>query len=205
MARIQTRSEYWKELEAGARGTYQCSMQFFKPSDTFLDDLIARFPGGLFVDAGCGLGHLTKALRERGAKCMPLDLHPTESAQLKRHEIMPISAPDFQYTEGMVVIMARPNPGHWIEQTFDQTRACQVPLVYVGKPANQARDIDGLTYAPERWLENVGEENEVAWVITADDPESAWYREAQRELELEAAIQHSEKEAYAEYLNGARI
>lgn len=69
----------------------------------------------------------------------------------------------FEYTRGMLVVLARPCHGAWIYQVISKAHEAGAEVLYVGKPDNVEMDIDYDGLGRKLLLSDAGEENEEVW------------------------------------------
>lgn len=140
-------------------------MIFFEPSENWWKHLAAHpWRWRQFHEAGCGSGHLTRLMRERGYSCRAYDLYPrgADDETGGKLSVMDCTSDDFadQLDTNDAVIIARPcHHTGWIAKTFAHTFDIGHAL-YVGLPKNFEGDLDAYDLHYEVVAMDVGQEGE---------------------------------------------
>lgn len=128
-------------------------MRFFEPSKQFLDWL-AKYAGKrITFDVGCGEGHITEALIDRGVKCLGIDPRfqwlDEPVPQKLRNCIIPMEAEmcyTLRTTEKSLVLFCRPCHSGFVTNTIDVLPA-SAEVLYISKPDNVHVDIMSFNHA----------------------------------------------------------
>lgn len=143
--------------------------KFFEPTTVWLDWMKKNYSNRVIVDCGCGLGHVTADLMKIGLKCIPIDLYPT--ADLIHSGGYACDSEIFPFKPEWVPMFARPCHNGFVMKSVHHAIGRGVTdILYISKHINLDRDIyeDELPDAfclSEIHLENIGEEEEVMWLI----------------------------------------
>jgi hypothetical protein len=137
--------------------------QWFKPNKVFTSWFVNRFKKAWHVyEAGCGMGHTTKALRDVGMEVTGVDAN-RRPGSVVRVEIA--DATDFDYRTDPTVLICRPCHGPFCEAVIQRAIACRSEaIVYVGIEKNVRGDLGKFWRFFSRELENAGEDKEVVYV-----------------------------------------
>lgn len=121
-------------------------MRFFEPTQAFLGWLAAYARDRLVFDVGCGAGHITLALRDRGVRVLGIDprFAYVERVPLGLHNcILPVEARDcrlLREAQDSLVLFCRPCHSGFVADTIDVLpRTAEV--LYISKPCNVAYDL----------------------------------------------------------------
>ncbi len=181
------------ELQGGI--SFPTQSIFFNPRSEFAAWFKEKFKRRLVIDCGAGRALVTKLLREVGMSVIPLDIYPSDLAEVD--DILPIAAERFQFVDGMLPILVRPCGGDWIRDTIDAAIKGCGQIVYIGVERNYHRDLTPLPYAKKLLLEDAGDNQEAVWLIT--EKEQAM---AKKEFERVLLIEHHGEEVLVGIKNG---
>ena len=137
---------------------------FFQPTGSFLDYVQREFSTRPLIDVGAGIGLLTKVLRDKGMKCLPIDIYERDETIV---DVAPLDATEMEFPSDCVPIIARPCHGYFVAPTV-RNALTRVPFVlYVGLAKNFELDLDGLDFCKlEICLFNAGEDGEIVVKIS---------------------------------------
>lgn len=156
---------------------------FFEPRKKFLTFLKSRITTNTpIIEVGAGTGHFSNLIMQLGLPnyIVALDKFPRAETQCF---ITPGDATTFPYPEKSLVLMARPNPGPWIEETI--LRACKTGCIFllIVKPSRLKEDIAPILdkcvedcLKVERIYDNAGKDREVVYEIWLPRLKGKWTR-----------------------------
>lgn len=138
-------------------------LKFFEPTEEFLRWVNRNYPTSIIYDVGAGLGHVTKALRDRGCKALAIDLNYRETEGPL--QVVIADGESYQYEEGSVVMVCRPCHGQFTEQVIEQSSRCNVTaMLYVGLKRNVQDDLGVYFSKFDMVLSKAGEDGESVWL-----------------------------------------
>ena len=142
------------------------NLKFFEPNSNFLAWMAAKFDGKHIYDVGAGVGHVAKALTERGLRVTAIDINYREDPEFP---VMLVNAGACGYEKGSVVMLCRPCHGIFPETVLEQALRCKVgAIVYVGLPKNTASDLGKLRRKFKTGMTHAGENGERVYVMTTE-------------------------------------
>lgn len=153
---------------------------FFKPNAKFLNIMASDYKDVGILEAGCGVGHVLKVVKEYGKKygisamgnIRGFDIFRRTKYEVPEFEIFMADALDLTvYHQRLQVLVCRPDHGGWVSELLEQfllgEKVCK-RFIYVGKPENIEIDFDEdqLLHVHKK-IEGVGEDNEtmLVWEI----------------------------------------
>lgn len=138
-------------------------MKFFEPNARFFEFLNSFDDDAIFVDIGCGEGHVTKAITEAGHKAFGLEFRlEVVAPEMLMNGVYIMDATKFQYLPPMVPLLCRPCHGPFPRTAIDQALKGADHVYYVGLSKNLQNDL-GVHFEPI-WM-NVGADEENIWRI----------------------------------------
>lgn len=140
------------------------SLKFFEPTSKFLRWMKREYPNEIIYDVGAGVGHVAKALSEKGLKVIALDLNYRESTET--FPVIPADGESYDYEPNSVVMICRPCHGQFTEQVIVQAMRCKASAVlYVGLDRNVEGDLGMYQDRFKASLAGAGHEGERVWVM----------------------------------------
>jgi hypothetical protein len=137
------------------------SLTFFQPTPAFYEAL-EPFKEKSIVDAGAGMGHVSKEGCKRGFRMLPIDIMPREG---QWDAVMPVDAESMHYSEGQWLLVCRPDHSGWAYDTMEQALRAGAGVFYAGLERNFDCDLgDYLGRETKRW-DNVGEDGETLFLF----------------------------------------
>lgn len=132
------------------------ALVFFEPKDSFFDAL-APFKGTRIVEAGAGMGHVTREAAARGFNMVAVDLAGRE---VQWEQVQHIAAESMPYGPDTWLLMCRPDHSGWAYDTMEIALRAGATVFYAGLERNFSIDLgEYVGRETQRW-ENVGEEGE---------------------------------------------
>ena len=138
-------------------------MTFFEPSKKFLDWLVKLAAGRPIIDCGCGDGHVTLALSDRGANVIGLDLYARDEWSLERNILLEMDANEFPFPRNAIVLFCRPCHGGWVEQVVRKAKQKAEVILYVGLEKNLEEDLGDYAFKFKAFGRRCGKDEEFAW------------------------------------------
>lgn len=138
------------------------SQVFFDPKPAFLNWFVPFLRGRVHVDAGAGVGHLAAMLQGRNVATVSLDAY-----QREEHEsfVLPIDARKFNYAQGMVVTICRPDRGPWAQEVIELATEAGATVVYCGRAHWVENDLDFPDLKVTRIMDSAGMDDEVVYTV----------------------------------------
>lgn len=132
------------------------ALQFFTPNADFFKAL-EPYKGKGFVEAGAGLGKVTREAVGNGFRMLAIDVMPREK-QWKQVVIM--EAEGMPYSTDLWLLMCRPDHSGWAYDTLEIALKRGAGVFYAGLERNFEVDLgDYVGRETKRW-DNVGEDGE---------------------------------------------
>jgi hypothetical protein len=132
-------------------------LQWFTPNEKFWSTLEAYKSINL-VDAGCGVGNVTREAKKRGFIMTPVDMI-RRKGQIK--SVMHVDAVTLPYSKETWPLICRPDHSGWAYDCMARALSLGACAIYVGKEENIEQDVDDLESKISLRIEAVGEEEEV--------------------------------------------
>ncbi|HET8550712.1 MAG TPA: methyltransferase domain-containing protein [Bryobacteraceae bacterium] len=111
--------------------TYESSCSFVWKASSDLLDLLNPQPGERILDIGCGTGHLTNAIAERGAEVVGLDASPDMLGQARRNypnlRFVLADASSFRFDESFDAVFSNAVL-HWVRDADGVVRSVAAAL-----------------------------------------------------------------------------
>lgn len=139
-------------------------LQWFEPTPTFWHTMDQWRTDIAFVDAGCGLGNLTREAKKRGFDMMAVDICK-RVGQVR--SVMLMDACVMPYTRNLWPILCRPSHDGWAYGCISRALEMGASALYVSLPHNAERDLDDLQSKVSLQVTNVGAEGETLYLIGA--------------------------------------
>lgn len=147
---------------------------FFNPSDNFWDLLQSDwYHYRRVIDAGCGVGEVSRGLRDRGRDYVAIDLHQRREQGGSDIDIRIMNICEWYCEYGDLLIVARPNHSGWATEALVTAVRDRAEAIYVGLEKNISVDLDGLVI--EKLREDVGGDGESAWRVLGRRSELSTY------------------------------
>ncbi len=144
-------------------GTVFPNSVFFDPYKKFIKWLHKYARGRLIVDAGAGIGRVGAMLLEQHERqILSLDFIERE---MPESLVLRKDAVSFEYTRGMLVMIARPCRGQWIEDTIWNAGEKGAEILYIGKEEHVENDTVWEYMARTLVYKNAGKDREVVYSL----------------------------------------
>lgn len=135
--------------------------QFFKPSPKFISFMKEHFSKEDIVEAGAGMGHTAKALKDAGLTVKAVDANRRKGSVYK---VEIADATEYDYHSPLVLI-CRPCHGSFCEAVVQRAVQCQAPaVVYVGLSKNASGDLGKFRRNFKLEMRGAGEDKEGVYV-----------------------------------------
>lgn len=139
-------------------------MQFFQPNKKFLDWVVKLAGPRPIIDCGCGEGQVTRALLERGANVLGIDILASgEDTDVA----VPCDATTFQFPQRAIVLFCRPCHSDWVERAIDRAKQRADVILYVGLDRNLEYDLGKYKYKGrfKKIAKRAGKDDESVWAM----------------------------------------
>lgn len=138
------------------------NLTWFTPTKVFWQRLAPHKHEIQFVDAGCGVGNLTRAALKRGYKMLPVDLVPRDG---QIETVLQRDAVRMGYGPMCWPMICRPDHSGWVYDCVDAALYQRATAFYVSLPHNKDRDLDDYVEHIVEEIPDVGVEGETMYVL----------------------------------------
>ena len=144
------------------------ALRFFEPNMKFLNWVKRYHRHHEIYDVGAGCGHVAHALYERSAVDRVIALDVIHRDKMEYH-IQIGDGTIYPYSEGSLVMLARPCHGVFVENVVAQATRCKANYVwYIGLDKNVERDLGDFLPFFNCKLTGIGEDNEKLWQMSVN-------------------------------------
>lgn len=162
---------------------------FFRPVDGFVPWLLEYAQGRMIVDCGAGFGDLVASLLDQDPECGAVGIEQmaskveegvlralasgaTEGQRRMVRRILIGDTVDHSFLQHpkALAVFARPCHGPWVRLTLESSHHV-VEALYISKPGNVQRDLEGLEWCPLGDAV-VGEEGERVYKVRRTPPDN---------------------------------
>lgn len=139
-------------------------MQFFKPNNKFFEWVAEQDDSTIWVDVGCGEGHVVAELCARGHKAIGVEFRQevVDPALRCSSNVYVLDVLQFPFLGPMTPLLCRPCHGPFPRLAMRHALSLIPEGFYVGLERNICRDL-GVRHQPE--VRDVGEDGEHIWRI----------------------------------------
>lgn len=135
--------------------------RFFKPTSEFFE-VLKTFGKRGFIDAGCGLGTLSKEAKARGISMVGIDLCQRPGQDTS---VLQMDATQFPYGKHLWPVICRPNHDGWVNDAACHALVRGASVLYVGLDHNIEDDLDDLLFNISGHWPDVGKDGEGMWLL----------------------------------------
>ena len=131
-------------------------MIFFEFEPSFIQWLIRYAGNKPIIDVGCGEGHLVRALiAAKFTRAHGIDIQNIQERDMAPHVIVAdATALPLLRNRGLLLVMARPCHGQWIETIINQAD-CGSEVLYIGRESHVETDLGDEIMPRAKLLEDV--------------------------------------------------